>query len=351
MKKSLCGLAAVLLGVVSVSPAAAAPSPATDHDLLIENVVLRPGVEVDLHVRVYVDESRPCQGRTLVAVHGFVHTAATWEAFADALFAAAPGETGVVCRVAALDLPGRGGSSLPTGMLYGDLLLADYATALAGALDGLEAAGLRPHAIVGHSQGGLLIQMLQQRLLDAGTSLRQRHGIGHAVLLASAGPAAVPWEFVSSGAAGALLGQLVVFDPVLGLVASIPDALFPTLFFTNLDGVLAAGAPTPAEVAAGGYNAPEPLLVALNLVGAPPLAREEIDPGIFARRHGTRLSVVSYQEDVLIRPGESAILADYLDGEQPGADVVVVTGPDSVHDLHLSAPELLLQALAGVVRF
>jgi pimeloyl-ACP methyl ester carboxylesterase len=350
MNKFLCGLAAVLLGVAAPAAVAADPLSPTDHDLTIEDVPLRPGVEVDLHVRIFVDETRPCQGQTLVAVHGFAHTAATWGAFAEALFAGEPGATGVVCSVAALDLPGHGGSTLPTGMLYGDLLLADYVTAIAAALDGLEAAGLRPHAIAGHSMGGLLIQMLQQRLLDAGTDLQRRHGIHQAVLLASVGPAPLPWEFVDGGTAAALLGQLVTFDPALGLVAVIPDALFPGLFFTDLDGNLVAGAPTPAEVAALGYNAPEPLLAALNLVGAPPLAREEIDPGIFARRHGTRLSVVSYQEDVLIRPSESALLADHLTGDG-SATVVVVTGPDTVHDLHLSAPELLLEGLAGVVRF
>jgi pimeloyl-ACP methyl ester carboxylesterase len=350
MRKLLCGLTGVLFGLAA--PAAVAGQiPDTDYELLIEDIALRPGVVVDVHVQVYVDETRPCRGQSLFAVHGFAHTSAAWGPLAEALFAAEPGAAGVVCRVAAVDLPGRGGSSLPTGILYGDLLLADFVTALAGTLDGLEVAGVHPNTIVGHSQGGLLLQMLQQRLLDGGASLLPRYGIHRALLLASAPPAGMPWDFVDSGTAGAILGQLIVFDPVLGFVASVPDALFPFLFFTDTNGDLAAAAPTPAEVAAGGLNAPEPLLAALNLVGAPPLAREEIDTGIFALANGTWLSMVSYQEDVLIRPAENAVLYQHLTGQEPGRDFVEVTGPETVHDLQLSAPQLILDALGEGIRF
>jgi hypothetical protein len=151
--------------------------------------------------------------------------------------------------------------------------------------------------------------------------------------------------------AAAILGPLIVFDPDLGLVARVPDALFPFLFFTDLAGNLVSGAPTPAEVAADGLNAPEPLLSSLNLLGFPPFAREEIDPGVFGPDNGTRLSVVSFQEDVLIRPEENAILYEHLTGQAPDRNFVVVTGPEAVHDLQLSGPEVLLGALAADVRF
>lgn len=350
MRKLLGGLTGVLLGLTAPA-VVAAQIPDTDYELLIEDVALRPGVTADVHLQVYVDENRPCRGQTLFAVHGFAHTSAAWGPLAETLFAAAPGEAGVVCRVAAVDLPGRGGSPPPTGILYSDLLLADFVTALEGTLDGLEAAGVQVGAIAAHSQGGLLVQMLQQRRLDEGSSLLLRHGIHQALLLASVPPAGLPWDFVDSGTAAALLGQLIVFDPVLGLIVRIPDALFPFLFFTDTLGNLAAGAPTPAEVAAEGLNAPEPLLAALNLVGAPPLAREQIDPGIFALGNGTRLSMVAFQEDVLIRPSENVILYEHLTGQLAGRDFVEVTGAETVHDLQLSAPELILEALGGPVRF
>jgi len=344
MNKLLCAFAAGLLGL-TVPTALAAQVPATDYDLLIEQVTLRPGVTADVHVHVFVNEARPCVGQTLFAVHGFAHTSAAWRPLAEALFAGAPDDVGVVCRVAAVDLPGRGGSSLPSGLLYSDLVLADEVTALAGALDGLEAAGEHPTTIVAHSQGGLLTQMLQQRLLDAGSSLLLRYQVSRVTLFASVGPAGLPWNFIDSGVGLAILAQLIGFDPDLGLVASVPDAVFPYLFFTDLAGNLASGAPTPAEVAADGLSAPEPLLASLNLVGAPPFSRETIAPGIFARENGTRLVVVGYQEDVLIRPEEVALLYQHLTGEEPGRDVVVITGPESVHDLQLTDPDRLLDAL------
>lgn len=71
-------------------------------------------------------------------------------------------------------------------------------TALLATLDGLRGEGIRVRTLIGHSQGGLLIQMAQQRLIDEGSDLRQRFRIRKAILLASVGSAEIPWFFVES---------------------------------------------------------------------------------------------------------------------------------------------------------
>ncbi len=332
----------------------ASPVPSTDYDIQIAGIELRPGVEVDMHVKVYVNDDSPCR-RTIFAVHGFVHTAATWGPFAEALFAGnnrssrPPGPP--ACRVAAIDLPGRGGSSLPTNLAYGDLVLDDHVSAILGTLDALRDQGLRTRKIVAHSQGGLLIQMAQQRLIDQGSDLRNRFQIRGVVLLASVGSAEIPWLFVDSGAGGQVIAQFLTIDPVLGAVISIPDAVFPGLFFTDLMGVPAAGTPTPEEVATLGYNAPEPLLATLNLVGAEPFARPSIAARIFGRRHRTRLAVATFDQDILIRPEENALLYQHLTGDVELGGLVAVTGPGTVHDLYLADPAGLLAATSGTISF
>lgn len=349
MSKRFAELAWV--GLLLVTPGAwAFDLPNTDYDVTVQGIELRPGVEVDVHVAVFVNETVPCEDRTVFAVHGFAHTAATWKPLAEALFADNP-TGGVVCRVAAIDLPGRGGSTLPTNLSYGDLVLDDFVTALLGTLDGLRDLGVRPSIAVGHSQGGILLQLTQQRLINQGSDLQQRFQIGKAILLAPVPSAQIPWLFVDSGAAGAIISQFLAIDPVLGAIISIPDAAFPFVFFTDLGGTLASGAPTPAQVAALGYNAPEPLLAALNVVGAPPFARPTVDAGIFGPGRGTRLFVAAYQEDVLIRPEESALLYELLTGDATLRRLAIVAGPETVHDLHLSDPAGLLAAVAGVVKF
>lgn len=343
------GLATLcLLGLAS--GAWASPVPNTDYDIQIPGIELRPGTEVDIQVKVYVNEDFPCRGRTFFAIHGFAHTAATWGPLAEALFDDNPAGP-VVCRVAAIDLPGRGGSTLPTGMAYGDLVLDDHVTAIVATLDALRHQGVRARKIVAHSQGGLLTQMTQQRLIDQGTNLRRRFRIRSVILLASVGSAEIPWFFVDSGAGGQVIAQYVTIDPALGAVVSIPDADFPGLFFTDLMGVPAAGTPTPAEVTALGYNAPEPLFATFNLVGEPPLARPSIAAGIFAPRRGTRLSVATYDQDVLIRPEENALLYEHLTGDAGLNRLVAIDGPGSVHDLHLADPAGLLAAVAGTIWF
>ncbi len=330
--------------------AQAHPVPDTDYDIQIPGIELRPGVEVDIHVKVYVNEDFPCRGRTYFAVHGFAHTAATWGPLAEALFDNNPTRP-VVCRVAAIDLPGRGGSSLPVGLTYSELVLEDHVSAILGTLDALRHEGVRARRIVAHSQGGLLVQMVQQRLIDQGTNLRHRFQIRAAVLLASVGSTEIPWFFVESGAAGQLIAQFLTTDPTLGTIISIPDAVFPGLFFTDLMGVPVAGTPTPAEVTTFGYNAPEPLFATLNLVGEAPLARPQIDAGIFAPGRRTRLFVATYEQDILIRPEENALLYEHLTGDASWRRLAVIDTPESVHDLHLSDPSGLLAEVMGTIRF
>ncbi len=331
--------------VPSTTPASAdaIPLPASDADLLYHGVQLRPGVTVDLHVKLFANAGWPgpvCPAENVVlAVPGFAHTAATWRPYAQALFADASQHA---CALLALDPPGHGGSGLLSGILFGELVLDDYVTALLAVIDSLHASGFAPARLIGHSQGGLVIQMAQQRLLGAGSSLRQA-GIREAELLAPVPPAEVPWSFVDSGAAAQLLGAfLVPNDPVLGPHAEVPDAVWPSLFFTNLSGQLASGAPTPAQVAANGYNAPAPLFASLQLVGAPPFQRPSISAGAFAGQNGTRLTVVAFEQDQLIRPNELRATLDRLTGEQGAPSFFLVGGAEAVHDLLVSNPASIL---------
>ncbi|ETW93791.1 MAG: hypothetical protein ETSY1_37700 [Candidatus Entotheonella factor] len=344
MKHLVLGImAAALLLVTQVALAIAVPN--TDYDIMIEDVELRPGVEVDLHVEVYVNEDAPCQGRTFLAVHGFAHTAATWEPFIEALFDNNP--TGpVVCRVAALNLLGRGDSSLPTGLTYGELLLDDHATALLATLDGLRQRGVRPTSLISHSQGSILVQMAQQRLIDSGTNLRRRFRIRNVIMLTSVLPAELPWAFSDSGAGEGVVAAFLTNDPVLGQVIDIPDAAFPGLFFADLMGNVVSGAPTPAQVGNLGYNAPEPLNASLQLVGAAPFSRPSIDRRIFAPQRGTRLFMATFEQDVLFPPAENTELYKYLTGDNRLRRLAVVEGPETVHDLHVSDPEGLLEDIA-----
>jgi pimeloyl-ACP methyl ester carboxylesterase len=113
-------------------------------------------------------------------------------------------------------------------LLFGDLTLDDYVTVLRNTLERLRGIGLRPQTLLGHSQGGLLIQMTQQALKSMGTDLYQQFNIQHVVLLASVGPQQILWAFVDNGTAAVLLQQFVTFDPALDVYINIPAAAWPS---------------------------------------------------------------------------------------------------------------------------
>lgn len=307
---------------------------------LLQDIQLRPGVTVDLFVNLYgeldkASASKSCQ----FAVHGGVFAAASWRPYADAL--------GDGACVLSTDMPVRGNSGTPEGALFGDLDLFDYVTALEQVLDRLGDRGIRPRTILGHSMGGTLVQMLQQRLVDDGTSLRKRYGIRDAILVASDLPAEVPWALGDSGDLSGLIQAFAVDEPAYGQLFEIPVTLWPAFYFTDRDNNVVPGALTPEQIEAGGFNAlGEPLRAIHQLNGTGPFtSRPSADADLFS--HGTRLRAIAYEEDIYVQLAESETLYQHLTGDASSKCFVPVVGPDTVHVLQFSVPERLVDAIAA----
>lgn len=331
------------LALLAMVPAMAAAAAGTDYKIVLEDVLLRPGVTADVAVTVFVSEDRPCNGQTALAVPGFAHTAATFAPLAEAVFDSQPAGH-ASCRIAAIDMPGHGESGLPEGALFGDLTLQDYTAAALAALEQLPTHGVRPTTIIAHSQGALVVQLAQQQLVAGGSSLREEAGVRTVVLLAPVPSAEVYWAFADSGAAAGVIGGFLAADAARGAHVAIPDPAWPFVFFSNLYGVLAPDAPSAPTVVAEALNAPEPLASALQLVGAFG-SRLRVDAGIFSPAQGTALRVVTFEHDQLIRPSEGAAVYAHLTGDAPSARVLAVDGEFAVHDLYVSDPEAVAPAV------
>jgi pimeloyl-ACP methyl ester carboxylesterase len=339
---------ASLAGSASMSHATQ-PQPCGS-DLMLHNVALRPGVHSDIHVRVFHNPHWSCawdHTKTIFTVHGAAGSANTWEPLSDALFDRFDGDERV-CRVAAIDLPGHGGSSPPEGLVFGDLTLEDFGAAVVGTLHRLKHHGIRPRLALGHSQGGIVLQLAQQALLDDGSSLREAFGIRRAALLGSVAPQAVPWDFADSGAGAGLIMQFASNHPTLGQVFDLPPELWVPIVFTNLNGAIPPSAPAPAEVVQHEYLSLESFTALASLVGAPSFSRPDVDPGVFADHLGTRLGVVAFEHDTLIPPDNSEALYEHLTGEEASCAFSVVLGEDAVHGAPINIPDAVLDALEDV---
>ncbi len=318
-------------------------------DLYLHDLPVRPDVSADIHLRVYQNADLPCASGTLLAVHGATATARTLEPLALAALAA-PGGGRPVCRVVTMDLPGHGDSPPPVGVTYGELTLEDYAAAVIGTLDRLPEEGIRPTTVVGHSMGGIVLQLTQQALVDQGTSLRDAFNVDHAVLLAPAIPASAPWTFRDSGAGAGLVQAFAVTDPVLGDIFAVPAELAPAVFFGDLQGGIASTA-IPLEVMiAEAWLSPESMGAMSTMIGLAPYAASDVDAGIFADDRGTRLDLVAFEQDSTIFATDLVHLFPYLTGksiEEPG--FLLVPGPDAVHGMPQADPYGLLAAFEGHV--
>jgi pimeloyl-ACP methyl ester carboxylesterase len=332
---------ALLAFVMAATPVMAG---AAETDFVLPAVPLRAGAETptaDIHVKAYRSDAESCQGHVVLGVHGVAHNAASWEGFARAVLARGlAGET--VCTFVTFDMPGHGSSGLPVPKpKFGNLQIAHLATALENVLLRLPAAGLAPDILIGHSQGGLLVQIAQDHATARGLSLAFL-GITRVVLLTSVPPREVPWEFADSGEAFRVLSRYVRFSRPLGFHVFVPDARWPLVFFQDPAGAV-VGAPSPADIAR--FNAREPLRSSLQLIGFL-YPRPSVSSHIFGPLARVRLTVIALDNDSLIRPNEQALLYEHLTGLSGGPDFITVRATTAVHDMHVADPNGLLDALA-----
>lgn len=343
-------------------------------DITLDDVELHDGVTSDIHLKVFKNEENP-DGEIIFAVHGWTHTANTWKSFTKDLFNFYP----KVGYVIAIDMPGHGESTVSPSWQFGFLNQDDYVRAIRASLEGLNEMGIYPKTIVAHSQGGLNTIDVQDEMIKEGSSLEKAYGIRNVVLLAPGVPREIEWSYLSAPyfdpvtLANSFLieGYPVEEIPLVtesGYHFSLPPFVWISFFYTNLNGVVSPEAPSETDVIEKGYNAPEPLVATLQLVGLeltgtdwPPYDTEDfkfnneirpsVSPGIFAPGIKTTLQIVCYDEDTLVTKKECIKLYEYLTTQDKGKGFVRVKGTNSVHDLHVCNPEYLLESIKGEVKF
>jgi pimeloyl-ACP methyl ester carboxylesterase len=338
-----CLAVALGLAVLFQGPFASALPRPRDHALSLAAVEIRSGVTADINVEVFVNERSPrCRAheRSLLTLHGIGFTALSWEPMADALFADRHRRSNY-CRVYAIDLPGHGGSGLPRGMLFGDMTLSDLLTVYRNTWQRLLHMGVAPEAVMGHSQGALLTQLLQDRLLAEGSSLKEGFGAREAVLLGASPPAAIEWS-AATPELFELLSSFITFSPERGTFAEAPPEAWVAISYTNFAGVPHPDAPL-ADLPR--YTSPESIPSVLELFGFAGFSRPQVRSGIFAASHGTRLSMVAFSQDPFALVSEQEELYEYLTGDGTLARLGIVEDEFAVHNLHNAEPELVLQAL------
>ncbi len=301
-----------------------------------------PSVSVSIKTDVIWNPNPGYGGITVMAVHGLAHTGNTMRPLAEELFDNPP--NGVrVKKVILLNMPGRGGSGLPYGnpaVKFGDLTIEDEAQVLLGALARHEDVSV----IVGHSKGGLDIQVAQQYLINNGKNLRGKFGITDVVLIASAYPSAVIDPFLESGAGLGLVDAYTTSNSSLGSFVSVdPDSFLNLFFTTDLNGGFVPGTPTVTELEALGYKSAESLAASIQTAGTANL-RPTVRANIFTCATGTQAHMIVGIHDVFNDPVQIGTLYQYLTGDASLANVTIVETADSVHDQYITNPAALVNA-------
>jgi pimeloyl-ACP methyl ester carboxylesterase len=293
--------------------------------------IMKLGVKSDITAQIIENRSAPRNGKTVLVVSGLAHTAEGFKSLATNTLTG----NSSIRRMVLLDLPGHGLSSDPygwRGLLYGDLTLEDYTTVVIDTLQACRNVGIPVTEILGHSMGGLIVQMAQERQLKLHTTLRQRFGITKVVLLGSASPAEVFDPFLDSGYAEYLIADYIVPGTDRGdILEARPDVFLGFFFVDRSNQQLVVD---PSEILGRGFETDESLAATLQTVGSSE-KRPSVRQGAFAHCNGTELTIVIGFEDQLSDPDSEFFMYDHLTGDSSGAGFRIIDSPLSVHDQHI----------------
>ncbi|EKR65752.1 MULTISPECIES: alpha/beta hydrolase [Leptospira] len=295
-------------------------------------------------------------GKTVLFVHGFGDNSAFFEPLAKELI-----NQGKATHVYIMDLPGHGASTMTRGTApapanVSQLSVGNYGDALRALLNQMVGTEKRKiTTIVGHSIGGLVIQMIQSRFRDGGSSLLDAFGIENTILIASDIPSALPWFGADApitdpnsakGFVWSFKTEKVVetqpFPPqvITGFFVETPDDFYINTKFA-VNGVPVTGAPTPAQLEV--MSNLEPYTAAANIVGLDPsgqttnaVSRLSVSPNIW---NGFNLKVVWLDKGVFFNQSETEGLAQYL---KAGSHAITVSDAEAVHGAPFSKPSLFL---------
>jgi pimeloyl-ACP methyl ester carboxylesterase len=343
MKPLLLSAAIALMAISTASaqtPGKSVPGPIVQGDMYFE-VEFREGQPpVTIHARTF-DNRRPIAGQTVLAVHGFAHNAFSYEPLATTMINGW-GTRHVVDQVIAVSLPGHGASTIPMGdVQFGQLQVTDYVTTVRNVIDALNADDVYPSVIVGHSLGGLTVMMLQQQLLDEGTSLHDAFGIDTAILIAPVAPEPVESPPIDPSVAEPFIASSMLRGTY---VSAIPEFLVQFMF-SDLTGQIVPSTPGLGELCS--LFSVESMSAFGDVVNPP-----YVDPGILADDHGTETALLGFSQDWLYPVPVTMETYAYLTGEDPEAPdstYTLVEDPDAVHDTYISQPQELMPGIRKVL--
>ncbi|MFA4721974.1 alpha/beta fold hydrolase [Leptospira interrogans] len=296
--------------------------------------------------------------KNVICIHGFGDNSTIYEPLAKELI-----NKGKARNVYILDLPGHGNSTVTQGSASlpkyaSDLTLTHYSDPLRALLSQMTVTeGKKIHTIVGHSLGGIVIQLVQNQLVTRGWggNLLASFGIENTILIASDIPSPLPWYPGDTDMNDPNSAKSLVWNfKVQKIVDSSP--LYPYLIFGyfvespndffigtkySVNGVPVSGAPTASEIPL--MNNLEPYPAGANVVGLDPSGETtESRPRLSVTQNiwnGFNLKVVWLDKDPFFSQSELQGLAQYL---KTGLDVITISDAEAVHGTPYSKPSLLV---------
>lgn len=305
---------------------------------------IRANATASIKTEILTNPNLPSGGRTILIHHGLAHSGNAVKPLAQKIFADAT-LSAKVSNIVIINLPGRNGSPLPQGVLFGDLSMVDYASIFLSVLDGLNNQNIHVDSIVGHSMGAVVVELAQNKLLAQGKDLKTDYGIENVVLMAPSIPREIPWLISDSQLSTILALPNIRFSFSMGTFVDIPTLLWQNLWFTTrLYVIYSPTTPSIFDIQNLGYISKEAYQASAEVIGVLGYQRPSVGSGIFNVNKGINFRLVAFSEDRNASTSEERNLYRHVTNDPNDQRYTIVTRPDAVHDMLISSPQGLIDA-------
>lgn len=262
-------------------------------------------------------KGRASDGRNVFVLHGMAGDSDIVRPVADSFATIDPEDVGKVNAVYGLDLPGHGKSAWPSGKTLGEVGLDDYVDALDALLKEVNAKSALPNntVLIGHSMGGIVIQVLAERLKQQGLSLDDR-GVHSVALFASTLPQDVRWSGGLNPTIYVTLLKTLTHNEANGCLAQFTngetnsDIDMTEVFFTDRTTKQLYGYGLPSTDEAAVFNNAQPCAAGFEMLGLDAdLKRPHVSEGVFG---GTKTMIVGFKGDEYMLPNDIQRMYQYL---------------------------------------
>ncbi|MFZ4403311.1 MAG: alpha/beta hydrolase [Pseudobdellovibrionaceae bacterium] len=299
------------------------------------NVKIKGSKPCKMACRVFENQQASTDGQTWFFQHGGAHNSNCFDRLIAQIFAHVKSGH-EVRRIICGDLPGRNGSGLAEGLKLGQHTLSDFADSVDQVLLAVAKKYQKLDVVLGHSMGGLILQILADRCKRRKTSFSFTYSTKKILLLAPVLPKELPWKYRTQHKYFTFAMSSLRWNPKLGWHFNFLHKNWKLYFCSDRKGQYSPQIDLIPMAEQESYYNRDSMRALFATVNFPPFWQPAVQRNSFVEDD---LYFLSFEQDTFTWPEESQGLYKYLTADENMKHYKLLVGPEVSHNAFLCLSE------------